>query len=195
MSIGAFLDLSPVPAPGVRQFAAGVPEEFTTIVTDAALKNVVSMNTWPDIRIHGGRQDFKVVSPGKVIYCIAGPLLPSGKEARAREILRRLAYGYHDWAAREVVARYHRDLKRPAEIPQSNKTLPASVRIRRYLRNNPSSTVGEIATATGIAQPNVSRTIAQWAETGHITIERNGRETRCTLAPPSSEDMQISAIV
>jgi hypothetical protein len=41
---------------------------------------------------------------GGAIYCLAGTTLPAEPKARARELLRRLAYGFNDYAAREVVA-------------------------------------------------------------------------------------------
>lgn len=177
------LDLSPVRSPALRHKPAGVQEDFVQLVADAGFRNVVSTHVWPDVRIHGGNDDFKVVSPGQIIYCIAGRDLPANPTARATEIMRRLAYGFHDWAAREIVGRYHRDLKRPSvQVPA--KTIPASVRIRRFLRSNPAATVGQIAAATGIAQPNVSRTISGWVEQGLAIADRDGRETRCSLIEP-----------
>lgn len=181
------LDLTPVPIPLLRGEAKGKPVDFLRIVSVAGMKNVVSMPAYPDIRIHGGEFDFKVPKAGSPVYCLSGIQLPSQAVARAREILRRLAYGYHDWAAREIVSRYHRDLKRSDQhvsAPNegaSKRGLPASVRIRRFLRANPWATVNEISRGTNVAQPNVSRTISQWVENGDISIRKRGRNVHCCL--------------
>lgn len=90
----------------------GRPLDFSAIVTDAGMPDVVSTHSPPTVRIHDGDTDFKVPRAGGAIYCIAGATLPVDPQPRAREIMRRLAYGYLDWAAREIVARYHRDLRR-----------------------------------------------------------------------------------
>lgn len=182
------LDISPVEPPRLGNKPAGNQEDFLQLLSASKLPNVVSTNSWPDVRVHGGAFDFKVVRPGQVIYCVAGSKLPTDKTARAREIVRRLAYGFHDWTAREIVARYHRDIKRSkAEVPTVSTTIPASVRIRRFLRNNPGATVGQIAQATGVAQPNVSRTISEWVEQGVLSTYRSGRETRCLLSSVTPE--------
>ncbi|TLX17147.1 MarR family transcriptional regulator [Rhizobium sp. MHM7A] len=181
----AVLDLTPIRPPALLPKAAGSSERFVDLVADAGFTNVVSTNVWPDIRVHGGNFDFKVARPGHPVYCIAGGNLPAAKEARAREILRRLAYGFHDWAARETVARYHRDLKRKIGQDYASKPIPVSVRLRRFLRKNPGATIGEIATATGMAQPNVSRGISSLSDQGLVKVERFGREVRCSLIEPT----------
>lgn len=185
------LDLSPVQPPRLGTCPAGNKEDFVQLISVGGLPNVVSTNSWPDVRVHGGAFDFKVVKPGQVIYCIAGSKLPTDRTARAREIVRRLAYGFHDWAAREIVGRYHRDLQRSIKASAERSTIPAAVRIRRFLRKNPGATVGQIAEATGVAQPNVSRTMAGWIEQGIATVDKSGRETRCSLinvAPDTAPD-------
>jgi hypothetical protein len=186
--MNGILDLSPIEPPRLGTQPAGNREDFVQLLSDGGLPNVVSTNSWPHVRVHGGPFDFKVVTPGQVIYCVAGSKLPADTTARALEIVRRLAYGFHDWAAREVVSRYHRDMKRSTvETSVERTTIPASVRIRRFLRSNPGATVGQIAQATGVAQPNVSRTIAGWIEQGTASSDRSGRETRCSLLTLSQE--------
>lgn len=184
------LNPDPVSPPILKSEPAGRPFDFFKIVEDAGMRNVVSTSSPPDIRIHAGETDFKVPRPGRVVYCLAGPNLPLDRQGRAREVLRRLAYGYHDWAAREVVGRYHRDIKRrqAATASVSGKPkFPASVRIRRYLRSNPGASVGEVAASTGIAQPNVSRTLIQWQNEGSIRTKRDGRTVRCYLVEEAPE--------
>lgn len=185
--VEGYLDLSPVRTPLIKAEPIGHPVDFFQIVAAAGMRNVISTNNPPVIRIHDGAFDFKAVRPGQVVYCLAADNLPAGPRERSREILRRLAYGFHDWAARETVGRYHRDLKRGvAEHSATFSDGKASLKIVRYLRANPGATVGEITAATGVAQPNVSRTLSQWQEIGKVNIERHGRIARCYLAEPSA---------
>jgi len=44
-------------------------------------------------------------------YGIARERVPEDPDEQARKILRRLAYGFHDWVARKIADRYHHDLK------------------------------------------------------------------------------------
>lgn len=177
------LDPAPIAPPSLKAEPMGTPADFFDVVSKAGMRNVVSTYSPPDVRIHEGSRDFKAVRPGKVVYCIAEGNLPSNDRERNREILRRLAYGFHDWAARETVARYHRDLKRPAIQPQTSLAEgKASLKITRYLKANPGSSVSEIVAATGLAQPNVSRSISQWQASGKVIVERHGRLKKCFLS-------------
>ncbi|MBB4064032.1 hypothetical protein [Gellertiella hungarica] len=107
-----YLDVSPIPPPRLIAHPIGEPVDFFDVARDAGMKIVVSLHSPPDIRIFAGSGDFKAVRPGLVSYCIGEDNLPAEGRERSREIMRRLAYSFHDWAAREIVARYHRDLKR-----------------------------------------------------------------------------------
>lgn len=78
-----FSDLTPIPAPGPRPRTCGVAVDFDVVVADAGVKNVVT-----------------------------GRALPSDRQARACEILRRIAYGFHEYASREIVGRARRDIAR-----------------------------------------------------------------------------------
>ncbi|WP_421423985.1 MarR family transcriptional regulator [Agrobacterium rosae] len=185
-----YLSPDPIPAPAVKAVAMGRRVSFFNVVDKANMKNVVSTFDPPDVRICDGNQDFKAVSPGRLVYCIAERNLRGLRgEDLAREIMRRLAYSFHDWAAREVVGRYHRDLKRKAVAVQRRlpETMRASLRIRRFLDSNPGATVGEISRGTGIAQPNVSRSIHHWQEQGRVEILREGRLSRVFLILPGTD--------
>jgi hypothetical protein len=97
------------------------------------MRNVVTLSRPLDIRVHGGPRDFKVPMLGGAIYCLAGTTLPAEPEPRAREMLRRLAYGFNDYAAREVAARYHRDRKREILHSESDEQGDrGTVRIDRH---------------------------------------------------------------
>ncbi|MFJ7439652.1 MarR family transcriptional regulator [Methylorubrum thiocyanatum] len=189
MILEGILDPSPVPAPALARTPAGKPMVFGELVRLARMPDVVSTNTPPIIMVHAGERDFKVPVPGRPIYCIAGATLPILPEARAREIMRRLAYGYLDWAARETVSRYHRDLKRSTNVETKTDGLPATVRIRRLIRSNPGITIGEIARRTGIVQPNVSRAVAQLQSNGEIMVSREGRHARCSVSGTESTEI------
>lgn len=105
------LSIEPIDPPLLFAEAAGETVDFDEVVSAAEMLNVRTSEFQPDVRIHDGEHDFVVRTPGNIINCIAGCNLPEGKKARAREIIRRLAYGFHDISAREVAKRFHQDLK------------------------------------------------------------------------------------
>lgn len=179
------LDLSPIEPPGLASRPLGRPVPFPEIVASAGMKNIVT-GMAPDVMVYPGTRDFKVPRPGRPIYCIAGATLPTAPRLRAREILRRLAYGFADYPSREVVARYHRDLKRRA--PDLDDAARAAVRtttlrIRRAIEaaGQEGLTVSEIATKTRMAQSNVSRALAAMQQHGLVTLLRDGRSLRVHL--------------
>lgn len=176
-----YLSADPIPSPAIRATPEGGRLDFDEVVRQSGMRNVVSTYDPPEIRLHRGPRDFKAVSPGRVVYCIAEVNLPQKPQDRAREVLRRLAYGFHDWAAREIVARFHRDIKRHLleATARQPRLEPSSIKIKRFLQRNPGATVGEIADATGVAQPNVSRTIAVWHDDGRVRTQRDGRFVKC----------------
>lgn len=126
MTMPGVLDLSPVLPPKPVRELEGSVVAYEDIIRDSGFTNVVSVPWYPEIRLHT-RDLFDYVAPrhGNKGYALS--LLLNQKQDRtesAREILRRLAYGCHDYIAREIVARYHRDLKRNAiqfERPSSFK--------------------------------------------------------------------------
>lgn len=121
MSVPPILDLSPLPAPRLSNIPAGEKVDLETVAHQAGMRYVVSTSMKPDVRIHAGNYDFKVPRPGRMIYCIGEQSLPARSDSYqwAQEIMRRLAYGFHDWAAREIVSRYHRDIKRQRSVPDA----------------------------------------------------------------------------
>jgi DNA-binding transcriptional ArsR family regulator len=192
MSSGV-LDLAPVMPPSLGTEPAGRRVTFDELVRDAGMHNVVTMPYLPDIRVHGGSRDFRVPGPGGSVYCISGTRLPADPHGRAREILRRLAYGFNDYAAREVVARHHRDLKRAELTPEietedearaARRALStAALRVKRALRKCREASIGELAKMTGMAQPNVSRTVAALVKNGVVSVAKDGKRVICRLAP------------
>jgi DNA-binding transcriptional ArsR family regulator len=195
MTLSRVLDLSPVAPPGLATEPAGRRIEFTEIVRDAGMRNVVTARNLPDIRVHGGTRDFKVPAPGGPVYCISGTKLPANPGDLAREVLRRLAYGFGDYAAREVVARHHRDLQRAeltSEMESHEQARAArrafsagALRVKRALRECREASIGELAKMTGMAQPNVSRTVAALVEDGVVLVIKDGKRIICRLAPRS----------
>lgn len=106
------LNISPIDPPRLCVEPKGIKIDFKQVVADAEMQNVATAYNSPDVRIHDADFDFKVVQPGVIINCISVSFLPTEKKARAREIIRRLAYSFHDFSAREVAANYHRELKK-----------------------------------------------------------------------------------
>lgn len=176
------LDVAPIPPPRIVRIAVGKPVSFASVIADARMPDVVTTHSPPQIRVHAGQNDLRVPRAGSPVYCIGGATLPMEREARAKEIMRRLAYGFLDWAARETVGRYHRDLKRASLPIKPRRDLPVSVQVRRLIRTSPGISVGEIAAKTGIAQPNVSRVLAGLAERGEVLVKRNGRDSAWYLS-------------
>jgi DNA-binding transcriptional ArsR family regulator len=183
------LEVSPVRPPALGKSPEGRRISFEEIVRSAGMRNVVTLSRPLDIRLHGGPLDFKVPTPGGAIYCLAGTTLPAEREARARELLRRLAYGFNDYAAREVVARYHRDRKREVfrsesdeQVEKAKRALTkSSLRITRVLRERPACTIGELSELTGMAQPNVSRAISDLIKAGVVSKTRESKHVICRL--------------
>jgi DNA-binding transcriptional ArsR family regulator len=182
---------------------AGRTISFDTLVHDAEMRNVVTLPNAPDIRVHGGTVDFRVPRAGATAYCISGTTLPTSPRERAREILRRLAYGFGEYAAREVVARYHRDLKGREYAPPIESEAEAragrralskeALRVKRALRDLTQASIGELAAATGIAQPNVSRAVAVLVESGSVITAKDGKRVLCRLAPHPGKSVTDSA--
>jgi hypothetical protein len=167
-----FLSVDLIAAPAVREDAAGVRWDFWDLVRQSGMRNVISTNDPPEIRIYSGDRDFKAVRPGRVIYCVADVGLPFDKRDRAREVLRRLAYGFHDWAAREIVSRYHRDVRRAlsGEATQKSEPMGALLKIRRFIDRNPGTTIPEVAEQTGVAPSSVYRAVADWMDSGRVQV-------------------------
>lgn len=188
------LDPAPIPPPALGRNPVGRELDFNKLVKQAGMTPVVTSHALPLVTVHAGERDLKVPRPGRPIYCVAGATLPAEPRDRAKEILRRLAYGYLDWAARETVARYHRDLARPQERPRERDGLPVKVLVRRAIRSKPGITVGEIVSMTGIVQPNVSRAISALQEAGEIAVERQGRHSICRMITECAE-MPMSTLL
>ena len=189
------LDSSPIAPPLVRSKPQGRPMSFEDLLATAGMRNVLTLPRTPEICLHAGAYDFKVPAPRGPIYCISGATLPADPHRRAREVMRRLAYGFNDYAAREVVSRYHRDIARSRKMtdPLSDEDearavksafTKSALRIKRILRARGEATVGEIARATGMAQPNVSRTIADMISAGVVKATRQGKRIVCRISHP-----------
>jgi len=183
MIFGA-LDPSPIRPPKISRYPVGNAIDLPSLIPSAGMLNMVTGRS-PDVRVHGGAEDIRIPSPGHPIYCIAGALLPTDYTLRAREILRRLAYGFLDYSAREVVSRYHRDLRRALSTDHSDAVRVALKKdvkaLSAILEERGPSTVGELVAATGMVQPNVSRTIATMKENGLVSVRRDGKRLVCIL--------------
>lgn len=185
------INTSPISPPAVGVTPKGRKVPFDFLVRTGGMRNVVTLPSPPDVRIHGGERDFKVPRPGATSYCIAGATLPSDPKDRAVEILRRLAYGFGEYASREVVARYNRDQKAANRVPIIETEDQARIarrslsieamRVRRALRKNAEATIGELAKSTGMAQPNVSRAVAALVANGIVRSRRIGKNVLCRI--------------
>lgn len=197
--LSEFLNTAPLPAPSVRLQPEGKKVSFDTLVSAADMRNVLTLPNPPDVRIHAGATDFKAPRPGATAYCIAGSTLPASPRERAREILRRLAYEFGEYASREVVARYHRDIKSSArpivsddQVRTARRLLsPAAMRIRRALREVSEANISDLAETTGMAQPNVSRAISEMVRSGVVLRRKVGRAVLCSLANSAGPDFAL----
>lgn len=109
-----FLSMEPVPQPRLVKKPFGQKFDYETLIEMSGMQNVVSMPRYPEVWLHEADEcDYLSPRHGRPAYSLS--LLKNAAEdevGMARELLRRLAYGFHDYAAREIVARYHRDVRR-----------------------------------------------------------------------------------
>ena len=94
---------------------------FAELVQAAGMRNVVTGNIGVTYTIIPGKRDLFERGEGYRIFGVGEGNLPNEPRDRAREIIGRLAYGFHDYAAREIAGRYHRDLKRELEAGQGQQ--------------------------------------------------------------------------
>lgn len=139
------------------------------------MRNVVSGKDGTRIFLIDSDVDKIISKPGMRLYGISRRRLPSEPRERAREILRRLAYGFHDWAAREIVGRYHRDLKAETQTKRQTDGIGPTERVLRVLRKENGATVGRLARATGLAQSNVTRAVRLLQKMGQVKSVQQGR--------------------
>ena len=95
----------------VQDSPEGLPLDFISTAKAAGIFWLHSHSRRPEIRLHNGRHDFYVPAPDGRVMCISTRGLPDDGEERARAIMERLAYGFLDPAARELVARHNREVK------------------------------------------------------------------------------------
>lgn len=95
------------PPPELVARAEGDPLNLFALCRDARITPRVTTSAPPTILLGPGSVFRKVVVPGepwRAIYGLGADALPADPADRAREILDRLAYQFHDWAGREIVA-------------------------------------------------------------------------------------------
>jgi hypothetical protein len=123
------LDLSPV-ATETRSEPAGAALAYLDVLKDAAMRSFAPGRTGvPDLRVHAGDVDFAVptLAGRPTIYCIAGATLPKEPRDRAREIVRRLAYGFHHDLSRRAAAGYHGAIKDALGIARWSELAPETI--------------------------------------------------------------------
>jgi DNA-binding transcriptional ArsR family regulator len=182
------------PPPQIKSVPAGEPAPFDALCKKAGMRMVVSAKRLPDVRIHGGAFDFKAVAPGKVAYCIGLPLLGGTINSMAREIILKLAYQFHDWAAREVVAADKRALMRaiPETAERARKALaPTPMKLLLRLHDLGTARIGDLATELNLAQPHVSRAIRTLEDAGLVISEKTGRDVAVRLSRMPNNSMAI----
>ena len=134
-----------------KERARGQRLEFATLCRNAGVRNVVSTKNPPDIRLHDEPEDWIVALPGRRCYLLAERRLPSNPKERAMAILKRLAYGAHEWASREVILadrRHKRDEnapQEPAEDRDRRRNFADTLPVRRILRRAPNASDQAIA--------------------------------------------------
>ena len=178
------------PPPALRAHATGVTVPFDALCVAAGVRRVVS-GRWPDVRVHGEALDFKAVTCGRVVCCLGRPLLPSDPGQRARVMLDKLAYQFHDWAAREVMAAARRCRQR--EAPERAALLrrvlaPTPVRVLLWLRHAHCARTVDLAAALQLPQPHVSRALKVLRAAG-LLVERRA-ERGVALAAAGREALR-----
>lgn len=163
-------------------FDTSEPVALSRIAEEAGMRNVVSGRDGTRVFLIDSDRDQVISKLGMRFLGVSKRGLPEDPRDRAREVLRRLAYGFHDWAAREIVGRYHRDLKREVqERGEKDRSGPAE-RVLRVLKKENGATIGRLARATGLAQSNVTRTVRLLEKRSLIRCVQHGRNVLVYLA-------------
>ena len=145
-----------------REQGEGKRLDFGALCREAGMRNVTSMGYPPEIRLHDEPDDWIVALPGRRCYLLARGRLPADPGERAAAILKRLAYGAQEWAAREGVRaarRHRRDAAAPAEDVgerERRRILAETLPMRRLLRRDPGATDAALAAALGVAVDEVA---------------------------------------
>jgi DNA-binding MarR family transcriptional regulator len=166
------------PPPEIRSRPSGEPVAFDLICLKAEMRLVVSTSTPPDVRVHRESVDFKAVAPGRIAYCLGLPLLTGDPRQKSRLIIAKLAYQFHDWAAREVMAADRRELIR--QVPETAERLrkalsPVPLKVLLHLCENGQARVGDLAGDLILAQPHVSRAVQTLLDARMVECRRTGR--------------------
>lgn len=179
------LSLDPVRPPRpVRAFDTSELISLSCLAEAAGMRNVVSGKDGTRIHLINGDRDLIVSKLGMRLYGISKKNLSAEPRERAREILRRLAYGFHDWAAREIVGRYHRDLKTEAQTKREADRIGPTERVLRVLKKENGATVGRLSRATGLAQSNVTRAVRLLESRAQVICVQQGRNVLVYLGGP-----------
>ncbi len=138
----------------LRERGFGKKLDFGRLCRDAGFAKVVTIGAEPEVRLHDEADDWIVALPGRRGYLMARRKLPAAKRERARAILDRLAYGAHDWAAREIVLadrRRQRDdrIVEGQEDERRRRLAAETLPLRRVLRREPGAGDERIAEALG----------------------------------------------
>jgi hypothetical protein len=133
----------------------GAAWEFFDIVRQSGMRNVVTTNNPPQIRIHDGEGDYAVTKPGVTIFLVSSRGLPEDPAGRAAAVLRKLATD--DWAAGEIIGRHERDEERlrTGYYDLKPKITFEILKVRRYVRQHPDADVDEVSDATGVSRDEI----------------------------------------
>lgn len=168
--------------PTPRLHPSGEVVAFEALCALAGIRCTVT-GRMPEVRLHGQAEDFRAVAPGRNIACLGRPLLAGDPRLAARQVLDKLAYQFHDWAAREVLAA---DRRRPRSGEPAIATFitPTAWRVLGQVVARPSLRVGELAAVLALAQPHVSRALAALLLAGWVQVRPVGRtrEVRASTA-------------
>lgn len=175
------------PYPGIRLQPEGETVSLSRLCSAACIPMRLTQSHGPDIRIHSGSESFR--TPGganaPVSLCLSGPSLPPSGRRRWVSALERLAYQFHDWAAREVLAAERRFLLKEAPTLLSERYLSLSeARLLASVAETREALRGDLAEVLRMAQPNVSRTIHSLFNKGLMEdgpMRKWGKPVRLTL--------------
>jgi DNA-binding transcriptional ArsR family regulator len=194
--------------PVIRPEPVGTPVTLDELCRDAGIKMRVTVGEdgGSPVFIQRSGMNIKAVARGgaRPLICVDVSGYPEDRAKRARRVLECMAYGFRDWAARELlrqdgnIRRLERSVAERLADPDAQAALrrkaatPRNLEVLESIRAFPEHGATFHAQRLGMALPNVSRAIRMLERAGWVEIVHAGRQSfsRPTMACPGTQPDQ-----